>query len=162
TGTMKHNPKNRRTKEPKVDRRVTAFLWCFGALVLALPTALCSQDTVIYSTAPDPAARIKKTGVILEFTGTELRLRNTLRAGERGVPPPLGWLKSKHSGLRRTRPGGPLAARAGWTMRLPHSGKPSETKRGPGLCGKSWRTWSAVTWIPAVSTAAATSSSAFW
>ena len=100
---MKHNPKNRRTKEPKVDRRVTAFLWCFGALVLALPTALCSQDTVIYSTAPDPAARIKKTGVILEFTGTELRLRNTLRTEEtipaaRVVEVQTQWIATHQAG----------------------------------------------------------------
>src|SRR5438874_13209560 len=69
------------TKEPK-NRRTKVFaaslvLWTFGSWSFAP-----AQDIVISSTAADPAARIKKAGTILEFTGSELRLRSTLGTEE--------------------------------------------------------------------------------
>jgi tetratricopeptide (TPR) repeat protein len=52
--------------------------------VLAFPLAgiAFSQDTVIHSSATDPAARIKKQGQILDYTGTELKLRTSLGRDE--------------------------------------------------------------------------------
>jgi tetratricopeptide (TPR) repeat protein len=79
---MKDNSKNRRTKEPKRARINLLVLWFFGSLVVAFSGRSLAQDTVIYSTAADPAARIKKAGTILEFTGSELRLRGTLGTEE--------------------------------------------------------------------------------
>ncbi|HMC10776.1 MAG TPA: hypothetical protein VKH44_05780 [Pirellulaceae bacterium] len=52
-------------------------LWIFGSWSFAW-----SQDIVISSTASDPAARIKKLGTILDFTGTDLKLRSTLGTEE--------------------------------------------------------------------------------
>jgi tetratricopeptide (TPR) repeat protein len=41
-----------------------------------------AQDIVIHSSATDPAARIKRQGQILDYTGTELRLRTNLGRDE--------------------------------------------------------------------------------
>jgi tetratricopeptide (TPR) repeat protein len=54
-----------------------SVLWCFGS------AALCAQDTVITSTAADPAARIKKQGQIIDYTGTELTLKTSFGTTER-------------------------------------------------------------------------------
>jgi tetratricopeptide (TPR) repeat protein len=55
----------------------------FGVTIVFLTglTAI-AQDTVILSSASDPALRIKKTGQILDHTGTELKLRGTLGRDE--------------------------------------------------------------------------------
>ncbi len=79
---MTEIPKNRRTEEPNSGRRIAVVRWLFGSLVFALPASLLPQDTVIYSTAADPGARLNKVGTILEFTGSELRLRSTLGTEE--------------------------------------------------------------------------------
>jgi tetratricopeptide (TPR) repeat protein len=55
----------------------------FAVFVLAVASSsLAAQDVVITSSPSDPAARLKKTGQILEYTGTELKLRTTLGIGE--------------------------------------------------------------------------------
>jgi tetratricopeptide (TPR) repeat protein len=74
---MNKEPKNRRTKGPKVKHAFILVLWIFGSWSFAW-----SQDIVISSTASDPAARIKKLGTILDFTGTDLKLRSTLGTEE--------------------------------------------------------------------------------
>jgi tetratricopeptide (TPR) repeat protein len=57
----------------------------FPCLVLSFFTTsiLCAQDTVFTSTATDPAARIKRQGQILDYTGTELTLKTTFGTTER-------------------------------------------------------------------------------
>src|SRR5437762_5058098 len=72
------NPKNRRTKEPNRVRPWILVLWFFGSWNFYLPGRLISQDVVVVSSASDPAARIKKAGQILDYTGAELKLRTTL------------------------------------------------------------------------------------
>jgi tetratricopeptide (TPR) repeat protein len=91
-------PKNRRTKLVAILTSVLV-LWFFGSWNFAL-----SQDTVIHSTAADPAARIKKSGTILDFTGRELRLRSALGT-EETIPGPrvieiqTKWTKTHEAGL---------------------------------------------------------------
>lgn len=46
--------------------------------LLLCASLLRGQDVVIASSAADPAARIKRSGTILDYTGTELRLRTPL------------------------------------------------------------------------------------
>jgi tetratricopeptide (TPR) repeat protein len=79
---MNENSKNRRTKHPTRRHQFRLFLWFFGSLLFAVPRAAIAQDTVVHSTAADPAARIKKSGTILELTGSELRLQSTLGTEE--------------------------------------------------------------------------------
>src|SRR5439155_24153804 len=91
-------PNSRRLKVPEVQGAFILFLCFFGPLSLA-----GSQDTVVYSTAADPAARVKKTGTILEFTGSELRLRSTLGTEEaipaaRVVEVQTRWTAAHESG----------------------------------------------------------------
>jgi tetratricopeptide (TPR) repeat protein len=76
---MFQEPKNQR-----IRRKTTLVTWSFGSLVLAV-LQLCgfAQDTVITSTAADLAARIKKPGQILDYTGTELTLKTTFGTTER-------------------------------------------------------------------------------
>ena len=52
---------------------------CCAAVVgsLFLNALAVGQDTVITSTTGDPAARVKKQGQILDYTGTELTLKTT-------------------------------------------------------------------------------------
>src|SRR4026207_903677 len=75
---MTESSQNRRTNELNFAL-VLGFL---GSSIFALSGALLAEDTVTYSTAVDPAARLKKSGTILEFMGTELRLRGTLGTDE--------------------------------------------------------------------------------
>jgi len=56
-------------------------LWFFGSWVLC--PALWAQDIVIVSSATNPAVRIKREGLILDFRGPELKLRSRLGAEER-------------------------------------------------------------------------------
>jgi len=58
-----------------------AIVGSFVLACLLLQTAL-AQDIVITSSATDPAARIKKAGQILDYTGTELKLRTALGTDE--------------------------------------------------------------------------------
>jgi tetratricopeptide (TPR) repeat protein len=44
--------------------------------------AAAAQDTVIAASASDPAARVKRTGQILDYTGAELKLRTSLGLDE--------------------------------------------------------------------------------
>ena len=54
-----------------------------GCLVICILVGTApAQDTVITSSATDPAARIKKQGLILEYTGSELKLRTALGKDE--------------------------------------------------------------------------------
>jgi hypothetical protein len=53
-----------------------------GVLIVFLATSSLGQDVVISSSASDPAARVKKMGTIVEFTGTDLRLRTPLGTEE--------------------------------------------------------------------------------
>ncbi len=109
---MKANSKNRRTKEPKRAQVNFLVLWFLGSLIFAVSGHLFAQDTVVYSTAAEPAARIKKAGTILEFTGSELRLRGTLGTEEtiptaRVIEFQTVWTKSHEAG-RRARSEGRL------------------------------------------------------
>jgi tetratricopeptide (TPR) repeat protein len=62
----------------------TKTIGWLGSCVLAwLPAILAAQDTVITSSASDPAARIKKQGEIVEYTGAELTLKTTFGTTER-------------------------------------------------------------------------------
>jgi tetratricopeptide (TPR) repeat protein len=55
-----------------------------GALVLGLiPPSADAQDAVITSSATDPAARVKKQGEIVDYTGEELTLKTTFGTTER-------------------------------------------------------------------------------
>src|SRR5438552_2539129 len=74
---MTEESKNGRTERSTVLFTLMLVLWFFGSL-----SFVRSQDTVISSTPADPAARVKKAGTILEFTGSELRLRSTLGTEE--------------------------------------------------------------------------------
>jgi tetratricopeptide (TPR) repeat protein len=56
--------------------------WLALALCLLAGSAALAEDMVILSSASDPALRIKKTGEILDYTGTELKLRNSLGRDE--------------------------------------------------------------------------------
>jgi tetratricopeptide (TPR) repeat protein len=47
------------------------------ALTMAMMASARGQDMVIAASATDPAARIKKAGQIIDFTGTELTLKTT-------------------------------------------------------------------------------------
>jgi thioredoxin-like negative regulator of GroEL len=51
-------------------------------LAAALAPLAFGQDTVITSTATNPSGRIKRQGTILDYSGTELRLKTTLGAEE--------------------------------------------------------------------------------
>jgi tetratricopeptide (TPR) repeat protein len=55
--------------------------WSFGCCHL-FAASLSAQDIVIASSASDPAARIKRAGQILDYTGSELKLRTTLGTEE--------------------------------------------------------------------------------
>jgi tetratricopeptide (TPR) repeat protein len=79
---MNEVSRNQRAKEPNSVRYTVLVVWCLGPVLFALPTSVLCQDTVIYSTATEPAARIKKSGTVLEYTGAELRLRSTLGTEE--------------------------------------------------------------------------------
>src|SRR5437867_3772968 len=72
------NSKNQRTEEPNRISPCIVVLWFFCSLNFYLPARLNSQDIVIVSSASDSAARIKKAGQILDYTGLELKLRTTL------------------------------------------------------------------------------------
>ncbi len=48
------------------------------AATLALGTSAAAEDIVIASSASDPAARVRRTGEVLDYTGTELKLRTAL------------------------------------------------------------------------------------
>jgi tetratricopeptide (TPR) repeat protein len=79
-GVTKQAPKHRRTEEPKANWLTLLVLWFLGSLAFDSPAG--AQDAVILSTAADPAARLKKTGQILDYTGTELKLRTALGTDE--------------------------------------------------------------------------------
>jgi tetratricopeptide (TPR) repeat protein len=74
-------PNNRRTEGEPRSTVPLLVLWFFGSLIF-LPAALAAQDLVIASSASDPSVRIKKSGQILDYTGTELKLRTTLGVEE--------------------------------------------------------------------------------
>lgn len=59
--------------------------FCVFAVALGhvCPIAAVAEDTVITSTAADPAARVKKQGQILDYTGVELTLQTTFGTTER-------------------------------------------------------------------------------
>ena len=110
--------KSQRTEGPTVKHALLLVLWFFGSSSFASPGILLSQDTVIHSTAADPAARIKKSGTILEFTGSELRLRSTLGTEEtipaaRVVEIQTRWTGTHEAG--RTARTAPLTGRPGKT-----------------------------------------------
>jgi tetratricopeptide (TPR) repeat protein len=71
-----------------------------------------AEDTVILSSASDPALRIKKTGQILDHTGTELKLRGSLGRDEsipaaRIVEVQTSWTAA-HTAARDNRAAGKL------------------------------------------------------
>src|SRR5256885_17094028 len=115
------------TKEPK-NRRTKVFaaslvLWSFGSWSFAP-----AQDIVISSTAADPAARVKKSGTILEFTGSELRLRSALGTEEtipaaRIIEVITRWSTTHEAG--RAAPGG---GRAGEGL---GKGPPAKNEENP-------------------------------
>jgi tetratricopeptide (TPR) repeat protein len=72
------NSKNRRTKEPKSLGFAFFILWFFGPWDFRFPATVAAQDAVVVSSASDPAARIKKSGQIIDYTGLELKLRTPL------------------------------------------------------------------------------------
>jgi tetratricopeptide (TPR) repeat protein len=57
--------------------------WCAAVVGLMLTAIASGQDTVITSTTADPAARVKKQGQILDYTGAELTLKTTFGTTER-------------------------------------------------------------------------------
>lgn len=58
-------------------------IWGVSVVGLALTAIAGGQDTVITRATADPAARIKKQGQILDYTGAELTLKTTLGTTER-------------------------------------------------------------------------------
>src|SRR5688500_8445139 len=71
---------------------------------LALSAAAFAQDLVIVSSSSDPAARTKKQGSILDYTGSELTLRSPFGTTEkipasRVVEIQSTWTASHEAGL---------------------------------------------------------------
>ena len=80
--------------------------------ILLIGSAAAAEDTVILSSASDPALRIKKTGQILDHTGTELKLRGALGRDEtipagRIVEVQTAWTAA-HTAARDSRAAGKL------------------------------------------------------
>jgi tetratricopeptide (TPR) repeat protein len=102
------------TNESRVRPRRTRYGCLGGSLALVLLTSLAAsaEDTVILSSASDPALRIKKTGQILDHTGTELKLRGSLGRDEsipaaRIVEVQTAWTAA-HTAARDNRAAGKL------------------------------------------------------
>jgi tetratricopeptide (TPR) repeat protein len=67
-----------------LPERIKVLDWCLAHMVLVcVPGIAAAQDTVITSSASDPAARIKKQGEIVDYTGGELTLKTTFGTTER-------------------------------------------------------------------------------
>ncbi len=103
-----------RPNEPRVRSPRTRYRDLGGSLAFVLLTSLAAtaEDTVILSSASDPALRIKKTGQILDYTGTELKLRSSLGRDEsipaaRIVEVQTPW-SAAHSAARENRAAGKL------------------------------------------------------
>ena len=129
-------PKRRRTEEPKWIWIAFLVLWFFGSWTFALPESLSAQDIVVSSSASDPVTRLEKAGTIVDYTGTELKLRTTLGTLEtvpasRVVEIQTTWSPSYEAGHGRDRKGGS-------TMPSPLSAARSGKNRAPGPCGRSW------------------------
>jgi tetratricopeptide (TPR) repeat protein len=91
------------------------FCYVWPVICLAIPAlSAAGEDVVIATSASDPSARVRRTGQILDYTGTELRLRTalgtieTLPAG-RVKEIETEWLP-EHLAARAARHKGDLAA----------------------------------------------------
>jgi tetratricopeptide (TPR) repeat protein len=54
----------------------------YGLVLCLVACSAKGEDTVVASSASDPAVRVKRTGQILDFTGAELKLRTSLGLDE--------------------------------------------------------------------------------
>src|SRR5262245_11058850 len=104
-------PKSRRAEEPTKARWLASLvLWFFSSWNFFLLNFAATQDIVVASSASDPAARVKRAGQILDYTGTELKLRTTLGTDEtipavRVVEIQTRWSPAHEAGRRARQEG---------------------------------------------------------